>query len=110
MDPSQVKIPPMKDLTADNITQNVHTINSLCEDERMKYVLERLVTHLHDFARETRLSTQEWMTGLLFLTEVGKICTDVRQVSTPTPIYGLNAEANKHRNSSSSATSSASPS
>ncbi|KAJ0420555.1 Intradiol ring-cleavage dioxygenase [Aspergillus carlsbadensis] len=76
MDPSQVKIPPMKDLTVDNITENVIQINSLCDDERMKYVLERLVTHLHDFARETRLSSQEWMTGLKFLTEVGQICTD----------------------------------
>ncbi|PYH42346.1 intradiol ring-cleavage dioxygenase [Aspergillus saccharolyticus JOP 1030-1] len=79
MDPSLVKIPPMKDLTIDNITENVIRINSLCPDERLKYVLERLVTHLHDFARETRLSTEEWMTGLRFLTEVGKICTDVRQ-------------------------------
>ncbi|KAL1861154.1 hypothetical protein Plec18167_002858 [Paecilomyces lecythidis] len=79
MDPSQVKIPPLKDLTIDNITENVILINSLCEDQRMKYVLERLVTHLHDFARETRLSSKEWMTGLLFLTEVGQICSDVRQ-------------------------------
>ncbi|KAL3431803.1 Intradiol ring-cleavage dioxygenase [Aspergillus tetrazonus] len=79
MDPSQVKIPPMKNLTVENITENVIRINSLCEDERMKYVLERLVTHLHDFARETRLSSAEWMTGLKFLTEVGQICTDVRQ-------------------------------
>ncbi|KAF7130900.1 hypothetical protein CNMCM5793_003770 [Aspergillus hiratsukae] len=79
MDPSQVKIPPMKDLTVDNITENVIRINSLCEDERMKYVLERLVTHLHDFARETRLSSQEWMTGLTFLKEVGQISSDVRQ-------------------------------
>ncbi|KAL4914894.1 Intradiol ring-cleavage dioxygenase [Aspergillus aurantiobrunneus] len=79
MDPSQVKIPPMKNLTVDNITENVIRINSLCEDERMKYVLERLVTHLHDFARETRLSSAEWMTGLKFLTEVGQITTDVRQ-------------------------------
>ncbi|KAL3475866.1 Intradiol ring-cleavage dioxygenase [Aspergillus californicus] len=79
MDPSQVKIPPMKDLTVDNITENVIRINSLCEDPRMKYILERLVTHLHDFARETRLSSAEWMTGLKFLTEVGQICTDVRQ-------------------------------
>lgn len=83
MDPSQVNIPPMKNLTVDNITENVHRINSLCEDERMKYVLERLVEHLHDFARETRLSTKEWMAGILFLTEVGKICSDVRQVRTP---------------------------
>lgn len=79
MDPSKVNIPPMKDLTTENITENVITINSLCEDERMKYILERLVTHLHDFARETRLSSDEWMTGLRFLTEVGQICTDVRQ-------------------------------
>ncbi|OJJ45652.1 hypothetical protein ASPZODRAFT_152688 [Penicilliopsis zonata CBS 506.65] len=79
MDPSQVKIPPMKDMTVDNITENVHLINSQCADPRLKYVLERLVTHLHDFARETRLSTKEWMAGLQFLTEVGQICTDVRQ-------------------------------
>jgi len=38
-----------------------------------------LVTHLHDFARETRLSTQEWMAGIEFLTETGKICSPVRQ-------------------------------
>ncbi|KAJ5294918.1 hypothetical protein N7508_009739 [Penicillium antarcticum] len=79
MDPSKVKIPPMKNLTVDNITENVIRINSLCEDERMKYILERLVTHLHDFARETRLSSEEWMTGLRFLTEVGQITTEVRQ-------------------------------
>jgi hypothetical protein len=80
MDPSQVKIPPLKDLTIENITENVILINSLCEDARMKYVLERLVSHLHDFARETRLSTAEWMAGIRFLTEVGQICSDVRQV------------------------------
>jgi hypothetical protein len=80
MDPSLVKVPPMKNLTVDNITGNTIRVNSLCEDPRMKYVLERLVTHLHDFARETRLSTNEWMAGLQFLTEVGQICSDVRQV------------------------------
>ncbi|KAL4787424.1 Intradiol ring-cleavage dioxygenase [Aspergillus varians] len=79
MDPSKVKVPPMKNLTAENITENVIAINSLCTDPRMKYVLERLVTHLHDFARETRLSSDEWMAGLKFLTEVGQISTDVRQ-------------------------------
>jgi hypothetical protein len=80
MDPSQVDIPPMKDLTIENITDNVVTINSRCPDPRTKYVLERLVVHLHDFARETRLGTKEWMTGLEFLTKVGQTCTDVRQV------------------------------
>lgn len=78
----------MKDLTIENITDNVININSRCEDPRMKYVLERLVTHVHDFARETRLSTDEWMTGLLFLTAVGQMCTDVRQVCFPKLLCG----------------------
>mgnify|MGYP002718715713 FL=1 len=87
MDPSQVNIPPMKDLTTENITENVIQINSLCEDARMKYVLERLVHHLHDFARETRLSSNEWITGLNFLKEVGQISSDVRQVCKSTGLW-----------------------
>lgn len=63
MDPSLVKVPPLKNLTIDNITENVKLINSNCENPRLKYILERLVQHLHDFARETRLSHEEWMTG-----------------------------------------------
>ncbi|PVI06193.1 catechol 1,2-dioxygenase-like protein [Periconia macrospinosa] len=75
----KVDVPILKDLTIDNITENVHRINSQTEDARLKYIMERLVTHLHDFARETRLSTSEWMAGIEFLTAVGKKCTDVRQ-------------------------------
>ncbi|KAH7077703.1 catechol 1,2-dioxygenase-like protein [Paraphoma chrysanthemicola] len=73
------KVPELKNLTIDNITENVHRINSQCTDPRLKYVMERLVTHLHDFARETRLSFDEWMAGIQFLTQVGQKCTDVRQ-------------------------------
>ena len=71
-------LPPLKDLTIDNITENVHAINSRCEDARTKFLFERLVVHLHDFARETRLSTLEWETALNYLVDVGKICTPVR--------------------------------
>lgn len=76
-DPSQ--LPPLKDLTIENITENVIAINSQCPSPRTRYVLSRLVTHLHAFARETRLSTEEWMAGIQFLTQTGQICTDVRQ-------------------------------
>ena len=82
MDPKEVKIPPMKDLTIHNITDNTIAINSQNPDVRMRFVLERLVSHLHDFARETRLSTKEWMAGINFLTATGQICSDVRQVSS----------------------------
>jgi hypothetical protein len=89
MDPSQVDVPPLKDLTIDNITENVNLINSGCPDPRMKYLLERLVQHLHDYARETRLSHNEWMTAIQFLTSVGQICTDVRQVRYQYPVILL---------------------
>lgn len=74
--------PELLDLTIDNITPNTIRINNQGENERLKYLLDRLVTHLHDFARETRLSTDEWMTALLFLTKAGQICSDVRQVGS----------------------------
>lgn len=73
--------PPLLDLTIDNITPNTIRINSQSPDARLTYVMARLVTHLHDFARETRLSTDEWMAAIEFLIACGKICSDVRNVS-----------------------------
>ncbi len=70
----------MKDMSIENITDNTVRINSQSSDARLTYVMERLVTHVHDFARETRLSTKEWMAAIGFLTAVGQICSDVRQV------------------------------
>lgn len=67
------QVPPMKDLTVENITENVNILNSLCPNPRTRYIFERLVTHLHDFAREVRLSTQEWKTGIDFLTAAGNL-------------------------------------
>lgn len=85
MDPSKVnnKVPTMKDLTADNITENTIRVNSQGSDPRLTYVFERLVSHLHDFARETRISTKEWMAAIHFLTAVGQKCTADRQVGLP---------------------------
>ncbi|KAF6834008.1 Hydroxyquinol 1,2-dioxygenase [Colletotrichum musicola] len=70
--------PELLDLTIDNITPNTVRINSQGGDARLKYLMERLVTHLHDFARETRLSTDEWMKALDFLVGCGQISSDVR--------------------------------
>jgi hypothetical protein len=83
--PGTASVPELKNLTIENITENVHRINSQCSNPRLKYVMERLVSHLHDFARETRLSFDEWMAGIQFLTQVGQTCTDVRQVRFPLP-------------------------
>lgn len=71
----------MLDLTTENITENVQIVNSSCSNRRVKYLFERFVVHLHDLVRETRLSTEEWMAAIEFLTKVGQKCTDTRQVS-----------------------------
>ncbi|TLD22027.1 hypothetical protein PspLS_07715 [Pyricularia sp. CBS 133598] len=70
--------PELLDLTIDNITQNTNVINSQAPSARLRYVMERLVTHLHDFARETRLSTEEWMAAINFLIATGQISDDKR--------------------------------
>ena len=83
--------PELLDLTIDNITPNTNKINSQCSDPRLAYLMSRLVTHLHDFARETRLSSDEWMAALNFLVGCGQISNEVRHVSSlalrsrPTP-------------------------
>lgn len=48
-------------------------------DPRLKEILASLIHHLHGFIRETRLSEQEWMQGIEFLTAVGQKCDDKRQ-------------------------------
>ncbi|KIK02734.1 hypothetical protein K443DRAFT_5879 [Laccaria amethystina LaAM-08-1] len=73
------KLPKFLDMSAETITQNVHAINANCEDERMKFIFKSLVNHLHDFVRETSLTTEEWMTAIQFLTETGKMSSDIRQ-------------------------------
>lgn len=84
--PNKVAIPALLDLTIDNITPNAVKINSQSGDRRLTYLMERLVTHLHDFARETRISTDEWMAGLNFLVQCGQITDDVRHVSLLSPL------------------------
>jgi len=48
-------------------------------DPRFKQVMTSLVTHLHDFIRDVKLTEKEWIEAILFLTDVGKTCTDKRQ-------------------------------
>lgn len=46
---------------------------------RLREVMTILVQHLHAAVREARLSTEEWMAGIEFLTQTGHMCTDWRQ-------------------------------
>jgi hydroxyquinol 1,2-dioxygenase len=69
----------MRNIDQHNITQAVIARLSNCENPRLKEVLSSLVTHLHDFVRETRLTEDEWMQGIQFLTDTGHMCSGQRQ-------------------------------
>ena len=57
------------------------TLRSLenCDDPRLREIVTALVTHLHAFVRETKLTPDEWMTGIDFLTRTGQKCDAIRQ-------------------------------
>lgn len=61
------------------ITDAVRAVQAQCPDPRLLQIMSALVQHLHDFAREVRLTQQEWFAAIRFLTEVGHITDDKRQ-------------------------------
>jgi hydroxyquinol 1,2-dioxygenase len=69
----------MRNLTQDNITQAVIARLADTPDARLKEIMTSLVQHLHSFAREVKLTEEEWFQGIAFLTRVGHITDDQRQ-------------------------------
>ena len=69
----------MADLNERTITQAVIDRIAQTTEPRTREIMTSLIRHLHDFIREVHLTEEEWMTGIQFLTEVGKTCTDKRQ-------------------------------
>ncbi len=69
----------MRNLDEHSITQAVLDRFSNTPDPRLKQIIFSLVQHLHDFARETRLTEEEWFEGIKFLTRAGHMTDDKRQ-------------------------------
>ena len=69
----------MKDLTEHNVTEAVVGTFGPDTDPRLREIMTALVSHLHAFVRETRLTRAEWMEGIRFLTRTGQACDDIRQ-------------------------------
>ncbi len=69
----------MRNLNEDTITQAVIERFSRTPDPRLKEIMTSLVQHLHAFAREVRLTEEEWFKGIQYLTDTGHMCSDTRQ-------------------------------
>lgn len=69
----------MIDIDEGTITLAVLDAQEGCGNPRLKQVMNSLVRHLHDFARDVELTEQEWLVAIKFLTEAGHITDDKRQ-------------------------------
>lgn len=50
-----------------------------CSEPRLRELIQGVVTHLHAFVRDVRLTEEEWGEAIAFLTAVGQITDDRRQ-------------------------------
>ena len=68
----------MRNVTTENITDTFLSYFGDDTDPRLLEIMTSLSRHLHDFARETNLTHEEWNKGLALLRWAGKITTDER--------------------------------
>jgi hydroxyquinol 1,2-dioxygenase len=69
----------MTAMTPEQLTEQVLAAYSGTPDPRLRELLTSLIRHLHAFAVETRLTPQEWLAGVEFLTATGQKCDGERQ-------------------------------
>lgn len=69
----------MKNLDHHSITDEVISRHAEASSPRVREIMTALVRHLHDFARDVKLTEAEWFEGIQFLTRTGQICDDKRQ-------------------------------
>ena len=69
----------MQLVTEDNITDLAVERWATAKDPRLAELMTALVRHLHDFAREVRLTEAEWMAAVQWLTATGRISDEKRE-------------------------------
>jgi len=69
----------MQLVTEDNITDLAVERWATAHDPRLAEVMTALVRHLHEFAREVRLSEAEWMAAIQWLNRTGQISDEKRE-------------------------------
>lgn len=95
------------DLTEETLTSAVQETFDGSKDDRTREIFVALVRHLHDFAREVRLTSREWFTAVDFLERVGHISSPTRQEYVLlSDILGLSALVDQINNGHGSATDS----
>ena len=68
----------MPDINQMSITDAVKDSFHGRSNQRLSFLIDKLIEHLHDFTRETNLTQDEWIYALNFLYDCGKISSPER--------------------------------
>ena len=80
----------MQLVTEDNITDLAAERWATAGDPRLAELMSALVRHLHDFAREVRLTEAEWIAAMRWLAAAGQISDETREeFSLASDVLGL---------------------
>ncbi|MDA0764681.1 MAG: dioxygenase [Proteobacteria bacterium] len=52
---------------------------SSIKNDRLKFIMNSIVTHLHEVVKEVEPTEEEWLQAIMFLTNTGQKCDDRRQ-------------------------------
>ncbi|KLI90506.1 hydroxyquinol 1,2-dioxygenase, partial [Arthrobacter sp. YC-RL1] len=77
--PAATAISPEQAAVEQQLVETVIASFEGTQDPRLKQLMQALTRHLHNFAREVRLTEDEWNAGIEFLTDAGHITDDKRQ-------------------------------
>ncbi len=66
-------------MTAAELTSTVIERLQGTQDPRLRELLTALIRHLHALVTEVRLTRDEWLAAIEFLTATGQLCSDQRQ-------------------------------
>ena len=81
---------PMTFVDEKNITDLAASRWATARPERLSVLMEALVRHLHEFAREVELTEDEWMAGIQWLVAAGRISDEKRQeLILASDVFGL---------------------
>lgn len=82
----------MMNITKENLTDAVKQSFQKIDNQRLKFLVEQLVSHLHSFATTTQLTHAEWRAGLAFLHRAADINSESRSEFTlMSDVFGLSS-------------------
>lgn len=79
----------MRHIDEDSVTQAVIARHAAARDARLRELVTSLVQHLHAFAREVRLTEDEWATGLRALADAGAQADPPQALRLLSDVLGL---------------------